>query len=317
LHVPTLQCGGTSRDISRSIGTSTGTILATTPVVTIPNNTTSFPVGSTLSFSITGASPSAPVYVGCYGSASGTGVTRLQSKAVLYQVNTTDASVNWGVTGNGLVAAGTLGSLNVQDVNLTYNGTTRMNITESVINVQNTVINMNSHGITGLTAATAASDAYNKNYVDTAVSGVLPTTSTADNGSFLQVLSGVWSKSGITGIPITNLNANTSMKSGCIYTFNNGTVTNPIPNGGSYPYAILVMAGGVDTGGVDDCTFIACNNQTPPQTFIHSKKSGQRIASTTWYSLAGVAAMVNDLDMGSKKITNCADPTSCYQELCQ
>ena len=114
-------------------------------------------------------------------------------------------------------------------------------------------LNMLNNKILNLPEPTAAHEAATKNYNDSK----FPTVTAATNGSFLQVRSGKWDVSAVNGIPITNLNNITVFKSGCVYTFNNATVSSPIPNGGSGQFVMLVLSTGSFAGGVDNALFVA------------------------------------------------------------
>jgi hypothetical protein len=152
-----------------------------------------------------------------------------------------------------------------------------------------------------------------KTYVETVVpryiDTVVPPATPSDNGSFLQVRRGAWAKTGVTGEPITDLNALSGLRSGNVYAFDNGAVSNPIPNGGRHKYSMFTMAANIYNTGVDDASFIAISNQNPPQVFVRGKTWGSRIQSS-WCSIPGAAPMTNPIDMGAHKITNVADPTN-------
>jgi F5/8 type C domain len=154
------------RVLTRSLRTNTGTILSTIPSYTIPGNASSFPISVTTSINITGASPSTPVYVGYYGNADLTGVTRTQSSANFYQVSTTDASINWGTVGNTLTATGTLGSLSNNDVNIVRNNTTLLSLTAN-----GALVNNNPTVAQGITS---------KSYVDTSIASTFTPAGTTN-----------------------------------------------------------------------------------------------------------------------------------------
>jgi hypothetical protein len=107
-----------------------------------------------------------------------------------------------------------------------------------------------------------------KTYVDTVVpryiDTVVPPATPSDNGSFRQVRRGAWTKTGVTGEPITDLNALSGLRSENVYTFDNGAVANPIPNGGRHKYSMFTMAANSYNTGVDDASFIAISNQGRP-----------------------------------------------------
>ena len=177
-------------------------------------------------------------------------------------------------------------------------------------------LDMGTHKVINVVDPTTEQEVASKNYVDLKVSNILPSVTSSDNGSFLQVLSGVWTKSGIRGISITDLNDN-NLKPGAIYVFNNGTVTNPIPGGGTLDFVMLVVSVPSLEGGVDNTLLIAGSIGNPPNIYIRSKQFGITPSDSNWVPVAignflktdGTNNMTASLNMGLHKINNVADPT--------
>ena len=90
-------------------------------------------------------------------------------------------------------------------------------------------------------------------------------------------------------------------------TFNNATVTSPIPNGGSGQYTMLVLSVGSFAGGVDNALFMAGSITNPSKRFIRSKMAWFNAAN--WTQIAGGDAMANALSMSNQLIINVLDPT--------
>jgi hypothetical protein len=67
------------------------------------------------------------------------------------------------------------------------------------------------------------------------------------------------------------LNDLSGLRSGNVYTFDNGAVSNPIPNGGSHKYSMFTMAANSYNNGVDDASFIAISNQNSPQVLSEGR----------------------------------------------
>jgi hypothetical protein len=129
--------------------------------------------------------------------------------------------------------------------------------------------------LTNVNTPTSPYDAVNKYYVDS--SATLPTPSTSFNGAFLQILSGAWGMSGIGAIPITALDNTAQYRSGAVYTFNNGTVSNPIPQGAGVPMCMIVISN--NSASIDNAIFLVISVEATPHIYVRAKRSGFAIDS--------------------------------------